>query len=106
MFQTLAGEMLPYAANPALLPLLRRAAETPDTRAAQESVLALIANRPLRTWTDLDTDRFSAQAQYLGELFRVERNGNAPDAELSPEKRQRSLEIVSDLRHHLEGLED
>ena len=64
MFQTLAGEMLPFAANPVLLPLLRRAAETTDTRAAQESVLAVIANRPLRTWTDLDTDRFTDHAQY------------------------------------------
>ena len=68
--------------------------------------VALIANRPVRIWTDMDTDRFSAQAQYLGELFRVERNGNASDADLSPEKRRRSQEIAADLRRYLAGLDD
>lgn len=105
-FLALAGELLPRASNPTLLPLFRRAAETPDTRSALESVLALIANRPLRTWTDLDTDRFHDQAQYLGELIRIERNGSVPAIDLPPEKRQRSQEVAADLQRYLEELED
>lgn len=106
MFLSLASDLLPRAANPALMPLFRRAVETTDTRAALESVLALIANRPLRTWADLDTDRFRDQAQYLGELIRIERNGSVPALDLSPEKRQRSQEVAADLKHYLEELED
>jgi hypothetical protein len=106
MFLSLAGELLPRAINPNLLPLLRRAAETPDTRAALESVLTLIASRPLRTWTDLDADRFAEQAQYFGELIRIERNGNTAMLDLPPEKRQRSQEVAVDLQRYLEELED
>lgn len=106
MFLSLAGELLPRASNPALLPIFRRAAETPDTRSALESVLALIASRPLRTWTDLDTDRFNDQAQYLGELIRIERNGSMPALNLPPEKRQRSQEVAADLQRYLEEIED
>ncbi len=105
-FLLLAGELMPRATNPALQPLLRRAVETPDSRAALESVLALIASRPLRTWTDLDADRFSDQAYYLGELVRLERNGNAPTLDLPPEKRQRSQELAAHLQHYLAELEN
>lgn len=105
-FLSLAGELMPRATNPTLQPLLRRAVETPDTRAALESVLALIASRPLRTWTDLDADRFSDQAHYLGELVRLERNGNAPALDLPPEKRQRSQEVAARLQRYLAELED
>lgn len=53
-----------------LLPFLRRAAETGDDQTVLESVLALVANRPPRTWTDTDIERFPAQAQVMGNLFR------------------------------------
>jgi hypothetical protein len=105
MFRSLANELLPRATNPIIMPLLRRASETPDSRAALDSVLALIADRPLRSWTDQDTDRFSEQANYFGELIRIERNGSTPNLDLPPEKRQRSLEVATKLLSYIEELE-
>jgi len=105
-FLSIADDLLRGASNPALLPLLRRATESTDARLALESVLALIANRPLRTWTDLDTDRFGDQAQYLGELVRLERNGNVPALDLPPEKRQRSQEVAVRLQRYLAEFEN
>jgi hypothetical protein len=105
MFRSLANELLPRATNPTIMPLLRRASETPDSRAALDSVLALIADRPLSSWTDQDTDRFSEQANYFGELIRIERNGSTPNLDLPPEKRQRSLEVATKLLSYIEELE-
>lgn len=105
-FLSIASDLLRRASNPALLPLLRRAVETPDAHAALESVLALIANRPLRMWTDMDTDRFRDQAQYLGELVRIERNGSAFSVDLPPEKWQRIKEIAAELQSYLERIDD
>lgn len=102
IFRTLAADMVTRATHPGLLPLLKRASETPDALAALESVLAYIANRPPKAWTDADTDRFSAQVKVLGELFQTERRGFAADASLSIEQRQRSRLVADDLRQHLE----
>ncbi len=102
VFRTLAAELAARTTHPYLLPLLKRAAETPEAQAALESALAYLANRPPRAWTDADTDRFAAQAQMLGELFQTERRGFATDASLSAEQRQRSRRVADDLRQHLE----
>jgi hypothetical protein len=67
-----SSNLIHRVTHPHLLPLLKRAAEAPDSRAALESVLAYIANRPLRAWTDSDAERFQAQANYLATLLREE----------------------------------
>lgn len=105
-FLNLANELLPHVTNPTLIPLLRRAIESPDSHVALESVLALIANRPLRNWTDFDSDRFYKQAQYLGKLIQNECKINIPIVDLSPEKRQRSKEVAKDLKRYLEELKE
>lgn len=106
-FRTLAADMAARVSDPGLLPLLKRAAETEDGRAALESVLAYIAGRPPRTWTDADTDRFHTQAQSYGRAFQAEREGLAPDAVLSPEQRKHSRQVADDLRQYIqEAFED
>ena len=102
VFRTLAADLATRATHPNLLPLLKRVSDTPDALAALESVLAYVASRPPRTWTDADIDRFTAQAQVVGELFQAERRGVAADAKLSHEQRQRSRSVANELRHHLE----
>ncbi len=101
-FRALAGELAARSTHPSLLPLLKRASETPDAQAALESVLAYIANRPPRTWTDADSERFAVQTKVLGELFQSERRGFAADASLSAEQRQSSSRVADDLRRHME----
>jgi hypothetical protein len=101
-----AEHMVLHTSNVALQPLLKRAAEAPDARAALESILAYIANRPMRTWTDADVDSFESQAQYLGHLFLAEQNGASPEIQLTAEQWKRSQEIVESLRTHLSKYDD
>ena len=101
-FLGLAQEMAPRVVNPNLGPLLRRAAEASDPHAALESVLALIAGRPLRTWSDTDSDRYAVQARFLGNLLQAERNGSAPTISLNETERRRSLEIIEEIQEHLQ----
>lgn len=97
-FMELAGAMSSRVTQPQLLPLLKRAAEAADADLALESVLAYIANRPLRAWTDADADRFAAQARHLGEIFRRERGQEELEGALSPETQRRSQELAAQLR--------
>jgi hypothetical protein len=62
-----------------------------------ESVLAYIANRPLRGWTDADTDRFASQVEYFGKLFNAERT-TLPLENLDSANRAISEEIAARLR--------
>lgn len=103
IFRTLAADLAAQTTNPSLLPLLKRAMDTSEPLAALESVLAYIANRPPRTWTDADTDRFVAQADVFGKLFQAERNGQIASFNLSPEQHQRSLRLADELRLYLEN---
>lgn len=52
-----------------LLPFVRRAAEPGTPETILDSVLALLADRSPRNWTDTDRDRFTIQAQIVGDLF-------------------------------------
>lgn len=92
--------------NPNLLPLLKRAVEADDSRAALESVLAFIASRPPRTWTDTDAERFEAQAAYLGDLWRAERGETGLPTALSPEQRARALALAERLENSLRESEE
>ncbi|NPV84908.1 MAG: hypothetical protein HPY45_02710 [Anaerolineae bacterium] len=88
----------------ALLPLLKRAAETPNPSAALESVLAFIANRPLHSWSDADAERFSAQAQFLGSLFQQEQAGETFPAQLDHDRHLHAERIAAELQTRLDAL--
>lgn len=94
LFRREAEALARRATHPQLAPLLKRAAEATDSRAALESVLAYIANRPLRTWNDSDAERFEAQAKYLGGLFRAESDLSP---HLDPDAQGRAHQLVDQL---------
>lgn len=102
LFRIYAADMLAHTSDNGLLPLLKRASETEDGRAALESVLAFIAGRPPRTWTDADTDRFQVQAKMLGRSFQTEREGTAFEASLSPEQRKNSRKVAEGIREFIQ----
>lgn len=101
-FLTLAESLVQVTTNPRLLPLLQRAVGAPDSASALDSVLALIAARPLRTWKDADADRFVGQARAIGALFVAERDSLTSEALLTPEERKLSEELAERLRELLQ----
>lgn len=52
-----------------LVPLVQRLVSAGDDASALESVLAQVAGRPVRTWTDADVQRFPAQAEAVGTVL-------------------------------------
>jgi hypothetical protein len=105
-FVGLAIDLAPKVRQSTLAPLLKRAAEAPDAKLALESALAYAASRPVRNWTDSDSDHFVEQAQSLGGLFKQERNGHDPEADLSAEQKMRSRRIADSLKGFLETNDD
>lgn len=103
-FRKLSIELARRISHPHLLPLLKRITEASDSRTALESLLALITNRPLRTWNDLDADRFEAQAAYLGNLWRTEAN-IALNFELPPDLQARSQKVADEVLAYLQNIE-
>jgi len=103
-FRVECQKMAVRVTHPQLIPLVKRAAEAPDSRSALESVLAFIASRPPRTWTDTDAERFEAQAAYMGDLWRVEA-GISISPSLPPELQERSQKIVNEMETYLWTLE-
>ena len=103
-FRKQSIELARRTSHPHLLPLLKRTAEAPDSRTALESVLALVANRPLRTWSDLDAERFETQAAYLGELWRAEAMLMA-NFELPSDLQDRSQKVAEALLAYLQNIE-
>lgn len=101
-FLTLAESLVQVTTNPRLLPLLQRAVGAPDPASALDSVLALIAARPLRTWTDADADRFAGQTHAIGALFVAERDSLAAETLLTPEEQGLSEELAERLREFLQ----
>jgi hypothetical protein len=101
LFRSMAVDLIPHVTNPTLLPLLKRAAETDDNRAALESVLAYIANRPYKNWTDIDTDVFSEKVVVYAKAYRTALKGYTPEASLSHEQRKQSRTIADTLRQQL-----
>lgn len=102
-FRREAAVLLPYINQPNLLPLLKRAAETELSETALESVLAYIANRPPRNWSDKEVQRFPDQAEQLGTLFKDERSGYDPMAGLSPAQREEGQQIAAKLQQYMAG---
>ena len=107
-FRREAAVLLPYVNHPRLLPLLKRAAETADSAVALESVLALIANRPPRSWRDGDVARFGAQAEQMAELLRQAQGEYDPLGALAEEQRQVGEQMAADLQVYLgqQGVQD
>jgi len=101
-FVALAETMADYVTHPRLLPMLQRAAGAPDEQAALESVLAFVASRPLRTWTDMDVDRFPAQARVVGKLFAAEHHSIDDDSLLTPEEQVLTHKLAAHLEEILE----
>ena len=97
----LAREMAPTVTQANLALLLRRVGDSADPRAALDSGLAFVSDRPARGWSDADAERFMRQAAVLGKLFRGERSGTRPAPELSDTQRERSQQIARALRAYL-----
>lgn len=65
------GERLrPWVREPLLAALLARLQEAGDTAQGVETVLALVAQRPPRNWSDLDRARFPEAAAMIGALLK------------------------------------
>jgi hypothetical protein len=101
-FTGLAGVMTEHVTQPALLPLLRRAADSGPAQIVLESTLAYVASRPPRSWSDGDVDRFASQARVLGGHFKAERNGYHPEVALTEAQRARSTRIAAEMRIQLD----
>jgi hypothetical protein len=106
MFRQQAERLAPRVMHPTLLPLLKRAVEAVDAPSALESVLAFLANRPLRTWTDADAERFEAQARYVGELWQQQTGEPAETLNLPRESRQRAESLADELERSLKQLQE
>ena len=65
-----ARALAPIVTLPILQPFLQRLVSEQADGVALESVLALVASRPVRAWTDRDVERFHTQATVFGERFR------------------------------------
>ncbi len=101
-FRIYAVDMAARVSDAGLLPLLKRAAETEDARAALESVLAYLAGRPPRAWIDADTDRFQAQAKMVGRVFQTEREETSSEINLSPDQHEDSRKVADNLRQYIQ----
>jgi hypothetical protein len=89
-----------------LVPLIRRSALPGDIATSIDSVLAAVANRPLRTWEDVDADRFDARAVVLGALFqeiyiRFTRETRPVQTTLTPEEDTQRNTLISQMRQQL-----
>lgn len=65
--QALQGRPLPSS----LVPLVSRLCSPGSAANVMDGVLALVAGRPPRAWTDADADRFPAQAQALARTYQM-----------------------------------
>ena len=102
-FRDICSELTPQVTNLSLLPLLKRASESEDEKESVESVIAYIASRPIRFWSDTDIDRFKEKAQAIGQKFKEERISYLPSPALPPEKlewcKQIALRIKDEVQH-------
>jgi hypothetical protein len=105
-FVRMARELAPKVTHPQLLPLLLRASDGEDTRQTLESVLAYVANRPPRKWTDRDEEIYLINLETQSSLFRMEKALHFPDAGLSEKQRIRSHELARRLQQDIQAWGD
>jgi len=98
----------PAVTDPQLLAFLRRTAQCAVDPAGVESVLALVANRPPRNWSDADVERFPEAAAALGNAFKraacsagVASDAYSQFAALTPKERHRAKEAAGQLRQYM-----
>ena len=98
----------PAVTEPQLLTFLKRVTQSGTDASGIESVLALVANRPPRNWTDLDVDRFPEAATAIGKTFReaarstgVASDASAQLAALSPKERRQANDILGRVKTYL-----
>jgi hypothetical protein len=89
--------------HPRLLPFLKRIGMDDDEKTVIESVLAFVADRPPRSWSDSDVDRFPSRANNIGQLFtqamRVDLvSDNRYPQELSPDEYRQSQLILGSIK--------
>ncbi len=98
----------PAVTEPQLLAFLRRVAQSPPDASGVEAVLALVANRPPRNWSDADVDRFPEAAKAVGDAFRraarsvgVARDADAQLASLTPKEWKQAETAARKMRTYL-----
>jgi hypothetical protein len=64
-----AAELDGSVVDATLAPFIHRAAMTGEDQVVLESVLALVASRPPRSWSDADVAQFPIQARAVGALM-------------------------------------
>lgn len=96
-FQKVSLPLAERVTHPGLLPLLKRVAEAADSRAALESALALVASRPVQSWTDVDADRFSTQAQHLGKVWQEQVDQDPEIPSLPPRMHKEAQSLAAQL---------
>ena len=97
-FRMIASKLAGNTNQPEMKSLYIRASELADPLAALESVLAFIANRPPRNWTDMDTDRYLGRMNDLGRMFKKDQRQFAFEALLTPDQREQSSKIAQRIR--------
>ncbi|MBB6017418.1 hypothetical protein [Deinococcus radiopugnans] len=88
--QTLQGRPLPAS----LVPLVNRLCSPGKAEAVLDGVLALVAGRSPRSWTDADADRFPTQAQAIAQTYGLaarQLGYSSPEAEQASERYVQSL---------------
>lgn len=96
--KTLNGTILP----PNLLPFVQRAAEPRDLQASVDTVLALVANRPPRNWSDPDEIHFRSKANAIGGLLQSTCQPICSDDEqLTPTELLESQRVANTIRNAL-----
>lgn len=66
-----AGALQSRPLPSSLIPLVNRLCSPGEPTAVLDGVLALVAGRSTRSWTDADTDRFPGQAQATAQAYHV-----------------------------------
>lgn len=98
----------PAVTDPRLLTFLNRVTQNGADSTGIESVLALVANRPPRNWTDTDVVRFPEAAAAIGKAFKsaarstgVAFNSDAQLAALPPMERRQAEEVFDRVKNYL-----
>lgn len=97
-FRSISEELASRVNTTALIPLLNRAVDSRDSQSALESVLAFVANRPIDTWSDRDTDYFVTRATAIGELFLKEQQSFLSVSHLNHQQQKRCQELATKIR--------
>ncbi len=100
----------PSITEPQLLAFVKRIIQAGTDGTDVESVLALVANRPPHSWSDLDTDRFRKAAKTIGHAFRIATQATGPTnqfnriyARLSRDEKEKAQRLSDRLRKYLKA---